>query len=126
MYGNFDSCVAFNHPYKGGGLSGIYAAARQVDALAMLTVVVLPELVALAKHIDDEAFRRARQQLKARLLMNLESRLVLWEDVMRQTLAANRCTSTEVRVCIYRLFAGFHFFCQRFRPSRKWWRASRR
>lgn len=83
--------------YKGGGLIGIYVAVRDCDARVAVEGLILPILTSLAHSIDDEAFRRARQQLKARLLMNLESRLVVFEDITRQTLATNSQQPVDVR-----------------------------
>jgi processing peptidase subunit alpha len=96
VYGNVDTAVAFNHPYVGGGVMGVYAAVRGAHAADVLERVILPQLLHIANHIDDEAFMRARRQLKARLLMNLESRLVLFEDLLRQTIATGRPTPLAV------------------------------
>ena len=41
----------------------------------------------LTGEIDKEEFERAKTQLKSMLLMNLESRPVIFEDVARQVLS---------------------------------------
>ena len=45
--------------------------------------VLVRELVALTGQISDSELQRAKTQLKSMLLMNLESRPVIFEDVAR-------------------------------------------
>jgi len=57
---------------------------RQLKDLAE---VVVRELVSTQHSISDEELARARTQLQSMLLMNLESRPIVFEDVGRQVLA---------------------------------------
>ena len=49
--------------------------------------VLVHELAILAGEIDQVEFERAKTQLKSMLLMNLEARPVIYEDIARQVLA---------------------------------------
>ena len=55
--------------------------------LQSLAQVIIHELSCLTGEIDKEEFERAKTQLKSMLLMNLESRPVIFEDVARQVLS---------------------------------------
>jgi len=55
--------------------------------------VVVRELVSTQHNITDDELLRAKTQLQSMLLMNLESRPIVFEDVGRQVLAnGNRLT----------------------------------
>ena len=55
--------------------------------LHSLAQVIIHELAILTGEIEKEEFERAKTQLKSMLLMNLESRPVIFEDIARQVLA---------------------------------------
>lgn len=86
-YGQVQTCVAFNHCYGDTGLFGVFASASDTTA-QVLTELVLTELAIAARGVSDEAFARAKNQLKGQVLMNIESRLVLFEDMARQMVVA--------------------------------------
>ncbi|KAJ1665609.1 Mitochondrial-processing peptidase subunit alpha, partial [Coemansia sp. RSA 25] len=97
-----ESCVAFHHCYTDTGLFGISASCRPRNEHALLDVVATElEAVALGKPSASSRassrrpysslegasaleVRRAKNQLKSNLLMNLESRMVQLEDLGRQ------------------------------------------
>ncbi|KAJ2829711.1 Mitochondrial-processing peptidase subunit alpha, partial [Coemansia sp. 'formosensis'] len=97
-----ESCVAFHHCYTDTGLFGISASCRPRNEHALLDVIASEiEAVALGKPVlssraSSRRFyssqegasalevRRAKNQLKSNLLMNLESRMVQLEDLGRQ------------------------------------------
>ncbi|KAJ2456433.1 Mitochondrial-processing peptidase subunit alpha [Coemansia sp. RSA 2424] len=97
-----ESCVAFHHCYTDTGLFGISASCRPHNEHALLDVVATElEAVALGKPSASSRassrrpysslegasaleVRRAKNQLKSNLLMNLESRMVQLEDLGRQ------------------------------------------
>ena len=58
-----------------------------------LVEVVVRELVSTQHSITDDELLRAKTQLQSMLLMNLESRPIVFEDVGRQVLA-NGCRLT--------------------------------
>lgn len=80
------SATAYNHAYSDSGIFCINASAHP-SQLADLVQVLVRELVAITGQISDSELQRAKTQLKSMLLMNLESRPVIFEDVARQVLA---------------------------------------
>jgi len=80
------SATAYNHAYSDSGIFCINASAHP-SQLADLVQVLVRELVAITGQISDSELARAKTQLKSMLLMNLESRPVIFEDVARQVLA---------------------------------------
>ncbi|KOS16904.1 Mitochondrial-processing peptidase subunit alpha [Escovopsis weberi] len=87
QHGWVESCVSFNHSYTDSGLFGISASCLPGYTSAMLDVVC-QELRALTlpaglRALQDQEVRRAKNQLRSSLLMNLESRMVELEDLGR-------------------------------------------
>jgi len=83
MYG----ATAFNHAYGDAGLFCINASGPP-EQLHDLAAIITGELARLtAETIGDEEFERAKKQLTSMLLMNLEARPVILEDVARQVLS---------------------------------------
>jgi len=80
------SATAYNHAYSDSGVFCINASAHP-SQLAELVQVLVREIVACTGQISDSELNRAKTQLKSMLLMNLESRPVIFEDVARQVLA---------------------------------------
>ena len=81
-----DSATAFNSMYNDGGLFGIYGTCAPGDA-GRLVDVMAAELAAVASVAPSaEETQRAKNQLKSSVLMKLESRQVLFEDIGRQVL----------------------------------------
>ncbi|XP_063224768.1 mitochondrial-processing peptidase subunit alpha [Bacillus rossius redtenbacheri] len=81
------SATAYNHAYMDSGIFCIHASAPPVHVPDM-TEVVVKEMVAMAGTIGTEEFSRAKTQLQSMLLMNLEARPVVFEDIGRQVLAS--------------------------------------
>ena len=80
------SATAYNHAYNDSGIFCIHASCPP-QQLQELTQVLLRELVAITGDITLEELERAKTQLKSMLLMNLESRPVIFEDCARQVLS---------------------------------------
>lgn len=80
------SATAYNHAYNDSGIFCIIAACHP-QQLQELTQVLLREFVAITGDITEEELQRAKTQLKSMLLMNLESRPVIFEDCARQVLS---------------------------------------
>jgi len=80
------SATAYNHAYNDSGIFCIHASSHP-QSLVELTQVLVRELVAITGRISEEELNRAKTQLKSMLLMNLESRPVIFEDCARQVLA---------------------------------------
>ena len=88
QYGWVENCVAFNHAYTDSGLFGISAACgtayvpRMLDTMAR-ELSLLSSETGLGRLTEVEV-KRAKNQLRSSLLMNLESRMVELEDLGRQ------------------------------------------
>lgn len=88
QYGWVENCVAFNHAYTDSGLFGISAACgtqyvpRMLDTMARELSLLSAE-TGLGRLAETEV-KRAKNQLRSSLLMNLESRMVELEDLGRQ------------------------------------------
>jgi len=80
---------AFHSPYSDTGLFGIYAGTDAADA-AELGQVVVHELQAAGEEINEAEVARAKAQMKAGLLMALESSSTRAEQLARQIIAYGR------------------------------------
>ncbi|KAK3110050.1 Mitochondrial-processing peptidase subunit alpha [Teratosphaeriaceae sp. CCFEE 6253] len=94
QYGWVENCVAFNHAYTDSGLFGISAACatayvpRMLDTMARELSLLSAE-TGLGR-LSEVEVKRAKNQLRSSLLMNLESRMVELEDLGRQVQAHGR------------------------------------
>lgn len=88
------SATAYNHSYADTGLFCIHASAPPNHVRDMVEVVSR-ELVAMAAKPGDIELKRAKTQLKSMLLMNLEARPVVFEDIGRQVLATGKRKDPE-------------------------------
>lgn len=88
QYGWVENCHAFNHAYSDSGLFGISASCatqfvpRMLDTMARELSLLSTE-TGLGRLSEIEV-KRAKNQLRSSLLMNLESRMVELEDLGRQ------------------------------------------
>jgi predicted Zn-dependent peptidase len=73
------SVYSFASPFSDGGVFGIYAGTA-ADALPELIPVLAGEIRRLREGFDKDEFERARAQLKAGLLMSLESTMTRVEQ----------------------------------------------
>ena len=88
QYGWVENCIAFNHAYTDSGIFGISASCGTQYTMRMLDVMCR-ELSLLGSEtgfgrLTEVEVKRAKNQLKSSLLMNLESRMVELEDLGRQ------------------------------------------
>jgi len=88
------SAAAFNHAYADSGVFCINSSAHPTQ-LRSLAQVIIHELSMLTGFIETEEFMRAKKQLQSMLLMNLESRPVVFEDIARQVLAQGQREDPE-------------------------------
>ncbi|GFE92682.1 M16 family metallopeptidase [Acetobacter persici] len=77
------SVYSFNAPFLDGGVFGIYAGTGEKEC-AELVPVTLEELKKVQKNVGEDELARARAQLKASLLMSLESTGSRCEQIARQ------------------------------------------
>uniref|UniRef100_A0A6B2ECC2 Mitochondrial-processing peptidase subunit alpha n=1 Tax=Phlebotomus kandelakii TaxID=1109342 RepID=A0A6B2ECC2_9DIPT len=83
------SATAFNHAYNDSGLFCIHASAPPSHVRGMVEVLT-KELVTMATAPGEQELRRAKTQLQSMLLMNLEARPVVFEDIGRQVLSTGQ------------------------------------
>uniref|UniRef100_A0A8W7PER5 Alpha-MPP n=1 Tax=Anopheles coluzzii TaxID=1518534 RepID=A0A8W7PER5_ANOCL len=80
------SATAYNHAYGDTGLFCIHATAPPTHVRSLVEVITR-ELFTMQSRPGDQELRRAKTQLQSMLLMNLEARPVVFEDIGRQVLA---------------------------------------
>lgn len=102
QHGWVENCVSFNHAYTDSGLFGISAACSPQYTLRMLDTMCR-EFALLASptgfgRLAEAEVRRAKNQLKSSLLMNLESRMVELEDLGRQVQVHGRRVGVQEMV----------------------------
>ncbi|MGE5506848.1 MAG: M16 family metallopeptidase [Actinomycetota bacterium] len=83
------SIYSFTTSYDDGGLFGVYAGTGE-DELAELVPVMCDEIVGIVDGIAEAELNRARAQLKASILMSLESTSARCEQLARQILIYGR------------------------------------
>src|SRR4051812_12875195 len=91
------SIYSFSAPFIDGGLFGIYAGTGEREA-GELVPVTLEELRNIQSGVTQEELNRARAQVKASLLMSLESTGSRCEQVARQIQVFGRIIPTEETV----------------------------
>ena len=84
----------FHSPYSDTGLFGLYAGTDAADAAELMRVVV-DQLAAAAEDLDAKEVDRAKAQMKAGLLMALESSSARAEQLARQIFAFGRPLAVE-------------------------------
>jgi len=87
------SVFAFAGSMMDGGMFGVYAA-TDPDSLPELQPVLVAELLRTMDDVSDEEVARARSQMKAGLVMSLESSSARLEQIARQTLIHGTPQST--------------------------------
>jgi len=86
-YGWMETAEAFTTFADEGGLFGVSASTPASNRVKDLVTVLAEQLARLAfQKVDDIELSRARNMLKCNVLTQLESRLILFEDMGRQVL----------------------------------------
>ncbi|WP_428487332.1 M16 family metallopeptidase [Rhodopila sp.] len=88
------SIYSFSAPYADGGLFGIYAGTGEKEA-EELVPVALEELRKVQSEVTEQELSRARSQVKASLLMSLESTGSRCEQLARQLQVFGRIIPTQ-------------------------------
>ena len=91
------SIYSFTAPYMDGGLFGIYAGTGEHEAEELVPVVI-EELRRVQQDADEPELARARAQVKASVLMSLESTSSRCEQLARQWQVFGRVIPTEETV----------------------------
>jgi mitochondrial-processing peptidase subunit alpha len=87
-HGWISSAVAFNHCYSDSGIFGIHASCDDPANLNHLIEIVGSSVGKMAGPLRPDELQRAKNMTKGSLMMNLESRSVLCEDIGRQILGS--------------------------------------
>lgn len=80
------NATAYNHAYIDTGIFCIHASGPPKKSRELVYIIADEMAKMGSKHSEDE-LERAKTQLQSMLLMNLEARPVLFEDIARQVLA---------------------------------------
>ncbi|XP_058380464.1 mitochondrial-processing peptidase subunit alpha isoform X2 [Diceros bicornis minor] len=80
------NATSYHHSYEDTGLLCIHASADPRQVREMVEIITR-EFILMAGTVDVVELERAKTQLMSMLMMNLESRPVIFEDVGRQVLA---------------------------------------
>jgi len=88
------SIYSFASSYQDGGMFGIYAGTGE-DEMADLAPLVCDEIKKVQDGVGDSEVARAKAQLKASILMSLESSSSRCEQLARQLLVFNRTLTVE-------------------------------
>lgn len=96
-YPQVQAASVFNAFYNETGLFGVYGAAP-ADSMGPLVAALCEEMKKMASGVSGEELDRAKAQLTSSLMMNLESRAVLFEDIGRQTLVYGQRIPPETLV----------------------------
>ncbi|XP_031556101.1 mitochondrial-processing peptidase subunit alpha-like [Actinia tenebrosa] len=95
------SATAFHHSYADSGMFCIHASTHP-SRVHDLAQVIIREYFSLASGLISESeVARAKKQLQSMLMMNLESRIIVFEDIGRQVLGlGERRTAKDLYDCI--------------------------
>ena len=86
-YSFLESAEAFTTFAEEGGLLGVTASTSHAKEIPFMMAILTKQLLQLATHrVSEVELSRARNMLKCNVLTQLESRLVLFEDMGRQIL----------------------------------------
>ncbi|KAE9413650.1 hypothetical protein Angca_008649, partial [Angiostrongylus cantonensis] len=75
--------TAYNHSYADTGLFCVHASSDP-EQINDVLIIILEQFFKLSKGVEKEELERAKIQLKSQLMMNLEVRPVMFEDLARQ------------------------------------------
>ncbi|XVF25066.1 hypothetical protein REPUB_Repub13aG0181600 [Reevesia pubescens] len=95
-YQQIQSFSAFNSIFNNTGLFGIYGSTSS-DFVAKAVDIAAEELILLAREgaVSRLMIKRAQQATKSAVLMNLESRMIVAEDIGRQILTYGERKSVQ-------------------------------
>lgn len=98
QYHAIESCNAFVNIFNNGGIFGIEMSAQPEYAESMIALAYREIIDVAMNGADNESLSRAKNMLKSALMTQLESRIILCEDLARQTAVFGRRES-PVTLC---------------------------
>ncbi|KAF1325894.1 Mitochondrial-processing peptidase subunit alpha-like, partial [Globisporangium splendens] len=90
-----ESAFAFSSIHADAGLLGIYGACSPSHTSNLVALLCNQMLNVANRKVEPIELMRAKNQLKSSVLMNLESRMILYEDIGRQLLTYGMRESPE-------------------------------
>lgn len=94
-HGWITSATAFNHCYTDTGLFGIQASCIEPTMMSQLVEVVGTQVGKMTGPLESGELERAKAMTKSSLIMNLESRAIVCEDIGRQILSSGKYIGPE-------------------------------
>lgn len=94
-HGWVSSATAFNHCYSDSGLFGIQGSCDDPALLNNLVEVIGIQIGKMAGPLSRDELERAKAMTKSSLVMNLESRAIVCEDLGRQILSSGKYAGPE-------------------------------
>jgi len=94
------SALALNHPYQDTGLFTINGSSHPNQGWDLVQVLIKQFKDMLHSEISHGELERAKTQLKSTLLMNLEYRTIVLEDIGRQVVASGSRKSPQELVAM--------------------------
>lgn len=86
-YASVENVQSFTSNFTDTGIFGIHGQTRSNNnSLAELQSVIIVEMLDVLHNMEEEEFRRAQNQAKSAILMALESRTIVSDDLGRQIL----------------------------------------
>lgn len=89
------SATAYHHSYADTGLFCIHGSCHPTQLKDLVQVIVKEYFTLLNSGISEVEVARAKKQLQSMLMMNLESRVVVFEDIGRQVIGLNKRKSAQ-------------------------------
>ncbi|XP_028410998.1 mitochondrial-processing peptidase subunit alpha-like [Dendronephthya gigantea] len=89
------ACTAFNHSYVDSGIFCINASSHPSQLPNLVQTLLYEYFNLIRGEFNDVEVSRAKKQLQSMLMMNLESRIVMFEDIGRQILGLGERHSAQ-------------------------------
>ncbi|XP_074629514.1 mitochondrial-processing peptidase subunit alpha-like [Acropora palmata] len=89
------SATAYHHSYADTGLFCIHGSCHPTKLRDLAQVFVKEYFALVNGEISEVEVARAKKQLQSMLMMNLESRIIVFEDIGRQVLGLNKRKSSQ-------------------------------
>lgn len=89
------AATAYHHSYADSGLFCIHGSSHPSQLRDLTQVLVKEYFNLVSGSVNEVEVARAKKQLQSMLMMNLESRVIVFEDIGRQVLGLNKRKSAQ-------------------------------